>query len=123
IICGTAHGNAWDGARKRPNATQRYPNWKKSVLTDLDYADDVELLSGLEHAQKMQDDIVEWSNLIGLKVSAEKTKFMIMNHPTQISLSVNLTQLERVECFTYLGSILRSNGSSDLNIQQRIHEA
>ena len=71
----------------------------------------------------MLDDIVEWSNLIGLKVSAEKTKFMIMNHPTQISLSANLTQLERVECFTYLGSTLCTDGSSDLDIQQRIHKA
>ena len=51
-------------------------------LTNLDYADDVEILSDAEHAQKMLDNIVEWSNLIGLKVSTEKTKFMIMNHPT-----------------------------------------
>ncbi|KAK2709753.1 hypothetical protein QYM36_013431, partial [Artemia franciscana] len=36
-------------------------------LTNLDYADDVEILSDAEHAQKMLDNIVEWSNLIGLK--------------------------------------------------------
>ncbi|KAK2727743.1 hypothetical protein QYM36_008283 [Artemia franciscana] len=100
------------------------PKLEKNLsLTNFDYADDVELLSDPEHAQKMLDDTDEWSNLIGLKVGAEITKFMIMNHPTQRSLSVNLTQLERVECFTYLGSILSTNGSSDLDIQPRIHKA
>ncbi|KAK2720840.1 hypothetical protein QYM36_004650 [Artemia franciscana] len=50
---------------------------------DLDYADDVGLLFDPEHTQKMLDDITEWSRLIGLKVSAEKTKFMVINYPTQ----------------------------------------
>ena len=96
---------------------------KNLSLTDLDYADDIGLLSDPEHAQKMLDDIIECSSLIGLKVSAEKSKFMVMNLPTQLFLSVNLTQLERVECFTYLGSILCTDGSSHLDIQQRIHKA
>ena len=56
---------------------------KNLSVTDVDYADDVQLLSDPEHAQKMLDDIVEWSNLIGLEVSAEKIKFMIMNHLTR----------------------------------------
>ncbi|KAK2712736.1 hypothetical protein QYM36_011433 [Artemia franciscana] len=73
---------------------------ESTSLIDIDYADDVEILSDPEHDQKMLDDIVEWSNLIRLKVSREKTKFMTMNHPTQISLSVNKTQLVRVEFFT-----------------------
>ncbi|KAK2726329.1 hypothetical protein QYM36_000690 [Artemia franciscana] len=40
---------------------------KNLSLTDLDYADDVGLLSDPDHAQKMRDDIVEWSSLTGLK--------------------------------------------------------
>ena len=44
---------------------------KNLSLTDLNYADDVGLLSDPEHAQKMLDDIFKWSSLIGLKVSAE----------------------------------------------------
>ena len=52
---------------------------KLEKLTDLDYTDDVGLLSDPEHAQKMLDDIVERKSLIKLKVSAEKTKFMVMN--------------------------------------------
>ncbi|KAK2722409.1 hypothetical protein QYM36_002820 [Artemia franciscana] len=47
-------------------------NWKNLSLTDLDYANDVGLLSDPEHAQKILDDIVELSTLIGLKVMAEK---------------------------------------------------
>ena len=52
------------------------PKLEKDLsLTDLDYADDVEILS--EHAQKILDDIFERLNLIGLKVSTEKTKLTI----------------------------------------------
>ncbi|KAK2725970.1 hypothetical protein QYM36_000445 [Artemia franciscana] len=40
---------------------------KNLALTDLDYADYVGLLSDLDHAQKMRDDIVKWSSLTGLK--------------------------------------------------------
>ena len=35
---------------------------------------------------------------------------------------MNLTQLEKVECFTYLCSILCTDCSSDLDIQQRIRK-
>ena len=54
---------------------------KNLSLTNLDYADNVGIISDPEHAQKMLDDIVEWSSLVGLKVRTEKTKFMVMNRP------------------------------------------
>jgi len=44
------------------------PKSKKNLsLTDFDFADDVDFLSDPEYAQKMLDDMVEWSNILDLK--------------------------------------------------------
>ena len=93
-------------------------------LTDLNYTDDVGLLSDPIEAQNILDSVVAWADLIGLKVSTEKTKFMAINHDTgSFSLTVNQVQLEKVNRFTYLGSQLCIDGSSDADIQQRIQKA
>ncbi|XP_065570346.1 uncharacterized protein LOC136033530 [Artemia franciscana] len=52
------------------------------LLTELDYPDDVGLLSDPVKAQNMLDGVVAWADLIGMKVSTEKTKFMAINHDT-----------------------------------------
>ena len=71
----------------------------------------------------MLDSVVSWADLIGLKVSTEKTKFMAINHDTgPFPLTVNQVQLEKVNRFTYLGSQLCTDGSSDADIQQRIRK-
>jgi len=72
----------------------------------------------------MLDSVVAWADLIGLKVSPEITKFMAINHDTgPFSPTVNQVQLEKVNRFTYLGSQLCTDGSSDAHIQQRIQKA
>ena len=109
------------------NALSSYPGvqiGQNLSLTDLDYADDVGLLSDPVEAQNMLDNVVAWADLIGLKVSTEKTKFMAINHDTgPFTLTVNQVQLEKVNCFTYLGSQICIDGSSDADIQQRIQKA
>ena len=109
------------------NSLSSYPGaqvGQNLSLTDLDYADDVGLLSDPIEAQNMLDSVVTWADLIGLKVSTEKTKFMAINHDTgPFPLTVNQVQLEKVNRFTYLGSQLCTDGSSDADIQQRIQKA
>ncbi|XP_065557812.1 uncharacterized protein LOC136025754 [Artemia franciscana] len=109
------------------NALSSYPGaqvGQNLSLTDLDYADDVGLLSDPVEAQNMLDSVVAWADLIGLKVSTEKTKCMAINHDTgPFSLTVNQVQLEKVNRFTYLCSQLCTDGSSDADIQQRIQKA
>ncbi|KAK2709325.1 hypothetical protein QYM36_013106 [Artemia franciscana] len=66
-------------------------------LTDLYYADDVGLLSDPIEVQNMIDSVVVWADLIGLKVSTEKTKFMAINHDTgPFPLTVNQVHQEKV---------------------------
>ncbi|KAK2701591.1 hypothetical protein QYM36_019768, partial [Artemia franciscana] len=82
------------------NALSSYPGaqvGQNLSLTDLDYADDVGLLSDPVEAQNMLDSVVAWAVLIGLKVSTEKTKFMAINHDTGLfPLTINQVQLEKV---------------------------
>ena len=109
------------------NAQSSYPGaqiGQNLSLTDLDYADDVGLLSDPVEAQNMLDSVVAWADLIGLKVSTEKTKFMAINHDTgPFPLTVNQVQLEKVNRFTFLGCQLCTDGTSDAEIQQRIRKA
>ncbi|KAK2716006.1 hypothetical protein QYM36_010540 [Artemia franciscana] len=82
------------------NALSSYPGaliGQNLSLTGLDYADDVGLLSYPVEAQNMLDSVVAWADLIGLKVSTEKTKFKAINHDTgPFPLTVNQVQLEKV---------------------------
>ena len=98
------------------NALSSYPGAQirqNLSLTDLNYTDDVGFLSDPIEAPNILDNVVAWADLIGLKVSTEKTKFMAINHDTgSFSLTVNQVQLEKVNRF-----------SSDADIQQRIQKA
>ncbi|KAK2709579.1 hypothetical protein QYM36_013299 [Artemia franciscana] len=81
------------------NALSAYPGaqvGQNLSLNDLDYADDVGLLSDPVEAQNMLDSVVVWADLIGLKVSTENTKFMAINYDTgPFPLTVNQVQLEK----------------------------
>ena len=103
------------------NALSSYPEVlieQNLALTDLNYGDDVGLLSNPVEAQNMIDSVVALAHLISLKFSTEKTKFMAINHDTgSFLLTVNQVQLEKVNYFTFRGSHLFTDGSSDADIQ------
>ncbi|KAK2714155.1 hypothetical protein QYM36_008656 [Artemia franciscana] len=71
-------------------------------LADLYYADDLGLLSDLVEAQIILDSVVAWADLITLKFSTEKNKFMAINHDTgPFPLTAKQVQLEKVNHLTY----------------------
>ena len=59
--------------------------WNEDRLTDLDFADDIALLSDTYTGlQKMTSDLGEHGEKVGLRISCEKTKVMIIGeqrHP------------------------------------------
>lgn len=71
----------------------------------------------------MLNDVVTWADRIGLKVSTGKTKFTAINRDDPFSLTVNQVQLDQFYSFTYLGSQLCTEGSSDAAIKQRLEKA
>ena len=52
----------------------------------------------------------------GLIISTKKTKVLKANTTSQAKLKVKSTPLEEVDSFTYLGSIIDSQGGSEKDI-------
>ena len=94
------------------------------VLEDLDFADDIVLLaSRYVDIQDKTDAMAEKAKGIGLDVNIEKTKVLRMH--TRVTQPVQLygEDIEDVEEFIYLGSVMSSDGSSDAEVQARLAKA
>lgn len=91
-------------------------------LDDLDYADDIALLSSTkEHLQRKLNNVSKHAQSTGLKINASKTKVMRLNANTNQSItSTDGKEIEDVKSFTYLGSILTTTGGTNEDIRRRL---
>ncbi|VDP35633.1 unnamed protein product [Schistosoma curassoni] len=90
-------------------------------LDDLDFADDLALLSQTQ--QKMQEkttSVAAASAAVGLK---GKSKIVRYNTPCTNPITTDGEDLEDVKTFTYLGSIIIERGGSDADMKARIGKA
>ena len=56
-----------------------------------------------------------------MEMNVEKTKVMrISRQPSPVTIMIEQKQLEKVECFKYLGSILTNDGRCTCEIKSRI---
>jgi len=79
-----------------------------SVLEDLDYADDLGLLSHRHQDIQQKTDLLNTTaSTVGLRVNAKKTKVLRLNSNNTEPISIVGRPLENVEEFAYLGSIRR----------------
>lgn len=108
---------AGDGQRGLP--------WKdKKVLEDIDFADDLCLISTTrEDLQSKADDLSREAAKEGLRVNCSKTKEMRLNNTDAASIKVNGETVERVEQFTYLGSVMSPQGGTESDVEARINKA
>ena len=86
-----------------PRRSSRYP---KEVLADLDFADDIALLSDdIEKAQELLLRVETECNKVGLCLNGPKTKYLAYNTASVPPLSTRSSAvLERKNDFKYLGS-------------------
>ena len=87
-----------------PRRSRRVPGL---TVTDLDYADDLALLSDtIQKAQSLLHDLETAASLVGLHVNASKTEYMLVNinDPVPNISSLNGASLKQVQDFKYLGS-------------------
>ena len=74
-----------------------------TVLEDIDFADDLALLSDTKtHIQKKVERLNKHSKAIGMKRSIKKTKLMRYNAKDQTPLSIDGKYVEDVDSFTYI---------------------
>ena len=93
-------------------------------LDDLDFADDLALLSHSQ--QQMQDKtnvVAALSSQVGLNIHKEKTKVIKINSTSTERITLNGSPLEESQSFPYLGSIIDQQGGTVADVKARIGKA
>ena len=94
-------------------------------VTDLDFADDVAILSeSLETLVAALDAFCNEAKPLGLKVSWTKTKIQdfggLLGEPEPQSIRACGEDIEVTQKFTYLGCVVHNSGLSDQDVNRRI---
>ena len=89
-------------------------NAQESRMSECQFADDAALLvTTREGAEQAMREYIEVASSFGLKVSIRKTKLMVVGQTVQTEdrapIQVGDCEIECVDEFTYLGSIISSN--------------
>ncbi|VDP38013.1 unnamed protein product [Schistosoma margrebowiei] len=96
--------------------------WKSRMhLDDLDFADDLDLLSQTQ--QQMQEkttSVAAASAAIGLNIDKGKSKVLRYNTACTNPITIDGEDLEDVKTFTYLGSIIDEHGGSDAGTDSQL---
>ena len=114
--------SAFEGKEERLGFTIR-PRRSRRVgpanITDLDFADDIALLSDTAaQAQELLSNVENAALRVGLHMNAKKTQFMVYNQPTRVEIHmVDGSCLEEVKDFKYLGSWVQST-EQDIKIRK-----
>ena len=96
----------------------------QGTLEDLDFADDIALLS--ENRSQLQDKtnrLIVSAQRVGLNLNKDKCKVMSTKAKSNETITVNGEPLKDVNNFTYLGSTLDRDGKAERDIDARINKA
>ena len=112
--------------RKTTADKRRGIRWNfTTVLEDLDFADDIALLSSkISDLQEKTGRLAEEAARVGLKLNARKCKTL----RTEFALSsegvvVNGEKVDNVEEFAYLGAMVNKEGGGSKDITNRLQKA
>ena len=84
------------------------------IINNLRFADDMDLTAGTNsELQGLTNRLSEASKDYWMEVSKEKSKTMVNSKNESATIMMDGTLLENVKTFMYLGSTLKSDGSSD----------
>ncbi|VDP37005.1 unnamed protein product [Schistosoma curassoni] len=93
-------------------------------LDDLDFADDLALLSQTQQQMQVKTTgVASASAAVGLNIHKKKSKIFRYNTTCTNPITIDVEDLEDVKTFTYLGSIIDEHGGSDANVKVQIGKA
>ncbi|VDP85795.1 unnamed protein product [Schistosoma mattheei] len=93
-------------------------------LDDLDFADDLALLSRTHEQMQIKiASVAAASASVGLNIQKGKTKVLKFKVENSNPISLDGETLEDVGSFTYLGSIIDQQGGSDADVMVKIGRA
>ena len=94
-----------------------------TTLEDLDFADDLALVSHTLHIQEKTSCVNRFAQQIGLNISLKKTEVMTLNTQNPPPIQINGINIPATEEFSYLGSIVRYDGGTGNDIKSRLNKA
>ena len=95
-----------------------------STLEDLDFADDLALLSHThQHMQEKTTRLSMFAQQVGLKIGQKKAEVMVQSVSNPSPVKVNGDDLQTTEEFTYLGSTVGQDGGAGSDIRNRLNKA
>nr|KAG5709927.1 hypothetical protein BaRGS_029969 [Batillaria attramentaria] len=93
-------------------------------LDDLDFADDLALLSHSHSQTQDKTTCLEATSAgTGLKINRKKTELMKINTTANTPVTVGGEPIREVESFVYLGSVVDGQGGTDRDVTARIGKA
>jgi len=94
----------------------------EQIIHTVKYADDLELLAKKEKAlQNIIGKLIETGRCYRMEMNVEKTKVMrLSRQPFPVKKLIDQKQLENVESFKYLGSMLTNDGRCKCEIKSSI---
>ncbi|VDP38418.1 unnamed protein product [Schistosoma margrebowiei] len=93
-------------------------------LDDLDFADDLALLSQTQQQmQEKTNSVAAALAAIGLNIHKGKSKVLRYNTACTNPITIDEEDLEDVKTFTYLGRIIDEHSGSDADVNARIGKA
>jgi hypothetical protein len=96
----------------------------KERLEDLDYADDICLLA--QRSTDMKEKLTrlkDEAESAGLHININKTKGMRFNTSNTQKFSLEDTEIEEVESFVYLGSVVSKTGGTEEDVSSGIKKS
>ena len=110
------------------NTTEDRPRGLKwnngEYLEDLDYADDIVLLSqSWNDAQEKLDRLANFGERTGLKINIDKTESMRINCTNPVLFTIWTDGIKEVDKFTYLGGMVTKWGGANEDMLSRIGKA
>ena len=99
--------------------------WQETKLTDLDFADDLALLTNkYQQMQLITKSLKNVSKKVVIRISVDKAKIQkIENLENDADIFLAGAPLEVVENFIYLGSIQSNAGNIEKDVRSRIGKA
>lgn len=94
-----------------------------SHLEDLDFVDNLAVLSSREHLQEKADRLNKHARQTDLNINTSKTQVMCINSINPAPITVNSEPLDYVEDFAYLGSLISTDNGAKTDIQTRLSKA
>ena len=111
--------------RKSTNDANRGIPWGEGFnLDDLDFADDLALLSTKqEDLQTKTNNLVKFADQVGLKVNVKKTETMHTGADPVFPIYIEGEAVKSTKKFTYLGSVMSTDEGALADIKSRLAKA